>query len=100
MDFGFASNDWAVRNMGRPVGSINRERPFADAPRLALRSGNPHRPRGIAERLIQKAEQGDLQAIKEVADRMDGLAAMVALISSILCAPQGREANSDLVLSV
>ncbi|NOJ39080.1 hypothetical protein [Bradyrhizobium australiense] len=59
-------------NMGRPIGSVNREKPFADALRMALRSGNPYRLRGITEKLIEKAEQGDLQAIKEVGDRLDG----------------------------
>jgi hypothetical protein len=61
-----------MANMGRPVGSVNREKPFADALRIALRSGNPHRLRAIAEKLIEKALTGDLQAIREVADRMDG----------------------------
>ncbi|MEH2524223.1 MULTISPECIES: hypothetical protein [unclassified Bradyrhizobium] len=60
--------------MGRPIGSVNKEKPFADALRIALRSGNPHRLRAIAEKLIEKAEQGDLHAIREVADRMDGKA--------------------------
>jgi len=42
---------------------------------MAIRSGNnPHRLRAIAEKLIEKAEQGDLQAIREIADRLDGKA--------------------------
>src|SRR5438874_10704624 len=61
--------------MGRPIGSVNREKPFTDALRMAIRSGNnPHRLRAIAERLIEKAEQGDLQSIREIADRLDGKA--------------------------
>lgn len=63
--------------MGRPIGSLNREKPFADALRVALRSGDPDRLRTIAEKLIEKAEQGDLQAIKEVGDRLDGKCAQV-----------------------
>jgi len=57
--------------MGRPIGSVNWEKPFADALRV-LRSGNPRWLRAIAEKLIENAERGDLQAIREVADRMDG----------------------------
>src|SRR5689334_10359715 len=57
--------------MGRPIGSVNREKPFNDALRLALR-GDPHRLRRIAEKLAEKAEEGDLAAIREIADRLDG----------------------------
>ena len=47
--------------MGRPIGSVNREKPFNDALRIALRS-NPLRLRRIAEKLAEKAEEGDLAA--------------------------------------
>src|SRR4051812_16254488 len=57
--------------MGRPIGSVNREKPFNDALRIALR-GDPLRLRRIAERLAEKAEDGDLGAIREIADRLDG----------------------------
>jgi hypothetical protein len=58
--------------MGRPIGSLNRQRPFTDALRLALLSGGGRRLRIIAEKLADKAEQGDIQAIREIADRLDG----------------------------
>ena len=57
--------------MGRPVGSVNKERPFVDMLRIALRS-HPLRLRKIAEKLTEKAEEGDLAAIRELADRLDG----------------------------
>lgn len=57
--------------MGRPIGSVNRQKPFNDALRIALRS-NPLRLRRIVEKLTEKAEDGDLAAIREVADRLDG----------------------------
>src|SRR6187401_3171660 len=57
--------------MGRPIGSVNREKPFNDALRIALR-GDPLRLRRIAEKLAEKAEEGDLAAIRELADRLDG----------------------------
>src|SRR4051812_36245020 len=57
--------------MGRPIGSVNREKPFNVALQIALRR-DPLRLRRIAEKLAQKAEDGDLAAIREVADRLDG----------------------------
>jgi hypothetical protein len=62
--------------MGRPIGSSNREKPFNDALRIALR-GDPLRLRRIADKLAILAEQGDLGAIREVADRLDGKPAQV-----------------------
>jgi hypothetical protein len=58
--------------MGRPIGSMNRQKPFADALRIALLSGGGRRLRIIADKLAEKAEQGDLQAIQQIADRLDG----------------------------
>ena len=57
--------------MGRPVGSINRERPFNEALRIAL-CQRPHSLRRVADRLIDKAEEGDLPSIRELIDRLDG----------------------------
>jgi Fe2+ transport system protein FeoA len=53
--------------MGRPMGSTNREKPFNDALRIELRS-NPLAMRRIAAKLIERAEEGDLSAISEIAD--------------------------------
>ena len=57
--------------MGRPIGSVNREKPFNDALRIALKR-DPLRLHRIAEKLADKAEEGDRAAIKEIADRLDG----------------------------
>ena len=59
--------------MGRPIGSVNREKPFSDALRIALRS-RPLALRRIADQLLDKAEQGNLAYIHELADRLDGKA--------------------------
>jgi hypothetical protein len=59
--------------MGRPIGSLNREKPFNDALRMAMRQ-RPHSLRRIADRLLDKGEEGDLQSIREIADRLDGKA--------------------------
>jgi 1,6-anhydro-N-acetylmuramate kinase len=60
--------------MGRPIGSVNRQKPFTDMLRVALLSGGGRRLRIICEKLAEKAEQGDIQAIREVGDRLDGKA--------------------------
>jgi hypothetical protein len=53
--------------MGRPVGPLNRQKPFADALRVALLSGGGgRRLRIIAEGLVEAAEQGSLQAIQQI----------------------------------
>jgi hypothetical protein len=57
--------------MGRPIGSINRQKPFNDALLMTLRS-NPLALRRISAKLVEKAEEGDLAAIREIADRLDG----------------------------
>lgn len=52
------------------------EKPFRDALRMELAEagGNPKALRNIAKALIAQAEAGDMQAIKEFADRIDGKA--------------------------
>lgn len=57
---------------GRPKG----EKSFAAMLRIAINEasaveGKP-KLRQIAEKLVDKAIEGDLQAIKEIADRLDG----------------------------
>ena len=54
-----------------------REKPFRDALMLAIKEAeakeNHHRAlRRVAERLLDEAAQGNVQAIKEIADRLDG----------------------------
>ena len=60
--------------MGRPVGSVNRATPVADMLRVTLLSGDGRRLRIIAEKLAEKAEQRDIQAIREIGDRLEGKA--------------------------
>ena len=43
--------------MGRPIGSMNREKSFKVALQMALRE-RPHSQRLIANRLIDEAEEG------------------------------------------
>jgi hypothetical protein len=55
---------------------VNREKPFNDALRIALKR-DPLRLHRIAERLADKAEEGGLAAIREIADRLDGKPAQI-----------------------
>ena len=54
---------------GRP-----KEKPFADALRLEIAdAGEDHKAlRRVARALLKKAEGGDIPAIRELADRLDG----------------------------
>jgi hypothetical protein len=59
--------------MARPIGSLNRQKPFADTLRIEICAGNdPRHLRAIARKLFEKALDGDLSAIREIADRLDG----------------------------
>jgi hypothetical protein len=59
---------------GRPLGSLN-DKPWADALRIVVSREDAKGKRrllAIAEKCISAAENGDLQAMKEIGDRLDG----------------------------
>jgi len=62
------------RGRGAPVGSKNASRPFAAALRAAISHAGIDRAAliDVAKVLLEKALGGDLAAIREVADRLDG----------------------------
>lgn len=51
-----------------------QEKPFRDALMMAIADAGEDRKalRAVAARLLKKAEEGDMNAIKELADRVDG----------------------------
>lgn len=59
--------------MANPRGQ-QRDKPFRDALRMELAAVGADQKalRAIARKLIAQAESGDMQAVKEIADRMDG----------------------------
>ena len=57
--------------MGRPLGCVNREKPFYDTLRMTLRQ-RPHNLRRIVDRFLDKAEEGDLRSAREVIGRLHG----------------------------
>jgi hypothetical protein len=63
-----------ARGRGAPLGNINPSRPFAAALRAAISHAGTDRAAliEVAKVLLEKAMAGDLAAIREVADRLDG----------------------------
>jgi hypothetical protein len=70
---------------GRPKGSRNRQscKPFRDALRMEVFGAGDDRKalREIAQGLIRKARNGEVAAIREVADRLDGRPAQAVEMS-------------------
>lgn len=59
---------------GAPLGNKNavHARPWTDALRKELIDPDGKRLRAIAARVCKMAEDGDIQAIREISDRLDG----------------------------
>lgn len=50
------------------------DKPWSAAVRRALLADDGKKLRAIAEKVVSKAEEGDMQAIKEIGERLDGKA--------------------------
>lgn len=61
---------------GRP-----KEKPWRDALNMALKDGDGLRLRRIADAVVTLAETGDMQAIKEIGDRLDGKPAQQTIVT-------------------
>jgi hypothetical protein len=62
---------------GNTNASSKNPRIWADAINKALcqsQEGKPQKLRALAEKIIEKGLEGDMQAIKEIGDRVDGKA--------------------------
>jgi hypothetical protein len=68
--------------MANPRGQ-QRDKPFRDALRMEIASaGDDHKAlRAVAQALLGKAMMGDVQAIKELGDRLDGKPAQAVEMS-------------------
>lgn len=64
---------WKTGESGNPRGRA-AEKPFADALRMEIKAAGDHHQklREIACKLLDKASEGDMQAINCLADRLDG----------------------------
>ena len=65
-----------TRKRGAPKGNKNgaHDKPWASALRRALLADDGKQLRAIADRVVVKAVEGDMQAVKEIGERMDGKA--------------------------
>lgn len=66
--------------MGAPTGNKNsskNNRLWAETIRRAVVQADPDRLRRIAEALLDKAEGGDINAMREIGDRLDGKSAQM-----------------------
>jgi hypothetical protein len=57
-----------------PIGNKNavKNRPWADAINRALLAEDGKKLRELADRIIERAKEGDVAALKEIGDRIDG----------------------------
>jgi hypothetical protein len=70
--------------MAAPEGNTNsniNNRLWANTIRRAVLASDATKLRAIAEKLIDLAAEGDMQAIKELGDRLDGKSAQAVTIS-------------------
>lgn len=60
--------------MGAPVGNKNatKNRPWEEALRRALLAEDGQKLRALAEKLIERALSGEVSALREIGDRVDG----------------------------
>lgn len=85
--------------MGAPVGNTNsskNNRLWAETIRRAVVQSDPDRLRRIAEALLSKAETGDINAIREIGDRLDGKPQQ----AMELAGPDGSDLFGALLASV
>jgi hypothetical protein len=74
---------------GRPKGSRDKRKAFRNALRMELAAAGEGSDalRAIVQGLIGKATHGDLAAIREIADRLDGRPGQAAETSGELAIP-------------
>jgi len=75
---------------GAPFGNQNgvKNRPWAEAINRALLAEDGKKLRALADKIIDRALEGDVAALKEVGDRVDGKAA------------QALEHSGNIVLTI
>lgn len=64
---------------GAPIGNQNakKNKPWADALNRALLAEDGRKLRALADKLVDRALEGDVTALKEIGDRIDGKPAQI-----------------------
>ena len=85
--------------MAAPLGNKNavKNRPWSEAINRALLADDGKRLRGIAEKIVTLAEGGDVQALKEIGDRLDGKPAQQVQLSGDPDAPLRHRVEQVIV---
>src|SRR4030095_12450275 len=77
---------WKTGESGNPTGKkpgTLKEKPYRDALRMEIAAAEDFKDlRSIARAHLEKARSGDIAAIKELADRLDGKPAQESMVSS------------------
>lgn len=83
--------------MAAPKGNQNaaKRKLFGDALRKAILQDDGKRLRAMAEKLVDMAAEGDIQAMREVADRTDGKPVQATQVSDA----DGKPVAFQMILS-
>ncbi len=87
--------------MGAPAGNKNatKNRLWTDALNRALLADDGKKLRSLADKLISRAEEGDVTALKEIGDRMEGKPAQSVILAGELGITQRASDLSDDALA-
>lgn len=84
---------------GAPIGNKNavKNKPWSDAINRALLAEDGKKLRALADKLIDKAMEGDVPALREIGDRMEGKAmqAIEATVDASLLVEEIRRTVID-----
>jgi hypothetical protein len=79
---------------GRPLGAENKDKPYREALRMEIAAADDFKGlRAIARAHLDKARSGDMAAIKELADRLDGKPAQEQTVNVNAGRPHETEAE-------
>lgn len=81
---------WKKGQTGNPLGAQSRDKPFRDALRMEIAQAGPDLKalRRVAAALLDKAAEGDVLAIREIADRLDGKVSQESTVTMIRRRPE------------